>query len=224
PYDFDSAVTKGFTLYAKWNEEEEIGGDDGDDSEIGGDSWKNPYTDIKPGDWYYDAIQFVTEKGWFNGTGSTKFGPDYNTTRGMIVTILYRIEGEPETSGTTPFVDVDMKEYYGNPVSWAEANHVVEGISVTHYAPEQNVLREQLAAILYRYANLKGYDTSVADKTDLSKYADADKISPYAVNAMKYAIGSGLMNGKSATVLDPQAEATRAELAVMLQRFFEINK
>ena len=162
------------------------------------------FTDVPAGSWYEDAVNYVSEKGLMNGTSKNSFSPNATTTRGMIVTILARVEGV-NTNGTP---------WYAAGQKWAMDNGISDGMNMTG-----EVTREQLAAILYRYAKLKGYDTSKSNKLD--SFKDADKVSSWAVEAMQWANAEGLINGKSNSMLDPQGKATRAETAAILMRFME---
>ena len=153
-----------------------------------------------------------------NGTSATQFSPDGTTTRGMIVTILHRLEGEPAAAASS-FTDVAAGSYYEDAVNWAAANGIVNGVSETSFAPNTAITREQMAAILYRYAQFKGYDVSTSGS--LGGYADASDISAYAATAMQWANGEGLINGVTDTTLDPQGSATRAQVATILMRFCE---
>ena len=179
-----------------------------------------PFTDVAAGAWYVDAVQYVYEKGMMNGTSATSFSPDETTTRGMIVTMLHRLENEPSATASD-FTDVAAGAYYADAVAWAAANGVVNGISETAFAPETAITREQMAAILYRYAQLKGYDVSVGEDTNILSYTDAGQISEYAIPAMQWACGAGLIQGNTATTLNPKGNATRAEVATILMRFCE---
>ena len=171
-----------------------------DDKPITGAS----FTDVPSGSWYEDAVNYVSEKGLMNGTSKNGFSPNATTTRGMIVTILARVEGV-NTNGTP---------WYAAGQKWAMDNGISDGTNMTG-----EVTREQLAAILYRYAKLKGYDTSKSNKLD--SFKDADKVSSWAVEAMQWANAEGLINGKSNSMLDPRGKATRAETAAILMRFME---
>ncbi|MEE1012825.1 MAG: S-layer homology domain-containing protein [Clostridia bacterium] len=215
-YDFDSKVTKGFTLYAKWDKH--------DDEEPVTPEWENPFTDVKADDWYYEDVEYVTENGLFNGTTETTFAPDEIITRAMMVTVLYRAEGEPEITGKTTFEDVDDNAYYAKAVVWGQQNGIIKGYSETEFAPDQNITREQIAAIMHRYAQHKGYDVSVGENTNILSYSDFNSISEYAIASMQYAVGSGLMKGKASSTLNPLDNATRAEIAAVLHRFIEANK
>lgn len=145
-------------------------------------------------------------------------------TRGMLVAILYRAEGEPAVNKSIPFSDVDANAYYSNAVVWAQQNGIVNGVTENEFAPENNITREQIAAIMFRFAKYKGYDVSVGENTNILSYTDAESISEYAISAMQYAVGSGLMKGKTETSINPLDNATRAEIAAILQRFLEANK
>jgi len=181
------------------------------------------FTDVDLDAWYHLNIDYVLEKGLFKGTSETNFSPDMPLTRAMLVTVLYRAEGEPAVNRSIPFGDVDMGAYYGNAVSWAKQNGIVKGVSETEFAPDDNITREQIAAIMHRYAQYKGYDVSVGESTNILSYDDFDSISEYAIAAMQYACGSGLIKGKSESTLNPLDNATRAEIAAMLHRFAEVK-
>ena len=180
---------------------------------------KANFADVAADAWYADAVQYVYENGMMSGTSETTFSPDLTTTRGMIVTILYRLENEPTVTGTTAFTDVAADQYYANAVAWAAQNGIVSGIDATTFAPNNAITREQMAAILYRYAQFKGYDVSV--KADLSVYTDAAQVSTYATDAMAWANGAQLITGISQTTLTPAGNATRAQVATILMRFCE---
>ena len=168
-------------------------------------------------------MEYVSPNGMMNGTSSNRFSPNDSTNRAMIATILYRLEGEPDISRENlgyPFADVDADAYYGMPVYWARLNGLVNGVSSTQFAPNDAITREQLAAILYRYAEYKGYDTSTGGMS-LATYTDAGRISSYALTAMRWANSEGLITGKTSTTLDPKGTATRAEVATILMRFCE---
>lgn len=178
-----------------------------------------PFTDVKETDWFYDAVRYVYENGMMSGTGSSTFAPDSSTTRGMIVTILHRLEGTPSASGEQ-FSDVPAAQYYAKAVAWASANGIVSGYGNGCFGPNDPITREQLAAILYRYADYKGYGVSIGKKADLSGYADAASISDWAVSAFQWACGAGIIGGSDGK-LTPQGAATRAQTAAMLYRFCE---
>ena len=184
--------------------------------------WENPFTDVAEGAWYFDSVKYVHSEGMMVGTSATKFSPDATTTRSMIVTILYRLEGEPAVSGTSSFNDVAEGKYYANAVKWAAENEIVGGYGGGVFGPDDTITREQLAAILYRYAAFKGFD--MTKTADLSEFTDSGKISGYAEAPLSWANAEGLINGKGGGILDPLGNATRAEVAVMLMRYCELEK
>lgn len=177
------------------------------------------FADVAEGAWYYDSITYVYQSGMMVGTSGTTFSPDATTTRGMIVTILYRLEGEPDVSGKSTFDDVANGRWYADAVKWAAENEIVGGYGNGKFAPEDPISREQMAAILYRYAAFKGYD--MTKTADLSKFTDSSKISDWSKAALSWANAEGLINGKGGGILDPLGKATRAEVASILYRFCE---
>lgn len=181
---------------------------------------KTTFNDVSANDWFASAVDYVTGKGMMNGTAANTFSPKANTTRGMVVTVLYRLENQPSTSAAS-FTDVASGAYYANAVAWANANGIVSGYGSGKFGPNDKVTREQLAAILYRYAQYKKYDVSVGEDTNILSYNDAQSISSYAIPAIQWACGAGVVTGKSGSKLDPKGNATRAEVAAMLMRFCE---
>lgn len=181
------------------------------------------FTDVKSDDWFSSAIEFVHKKNLMRGVSDGEFAPNENLSRAMIVTILYRMENEPSAS-FNKFGDVNADEWYGAAVAWASENGIVNGVSENEFAPNDNLTREQMAAIIYRYIMFKGGDTSVGENADINSYADAENISDYAVEAIRYAVASGLMKGDSETTLNPSGTATRAETATIIMRLFGIMK
>ena len=180
-----------------------------------------PFVDVGTGDWFYGDVEYVYEEGLMNGTSGTRFDPNGVLTRAKVVTILYRMEVEPEAVRTfNTFSDVSRSDWYGEAVEWAAANGIVNGYSDGRFGPNDPITREQLAAILYRYASFKGFDVSKADTTSLAGYPDAAKVSGYAVPAVQWAVGKGLINGVSGK-LAPQSTATRAQVAAIIHRFLE---
>jgi len=214
-YDFSAKVTKGFTLYAKWTEIEKEPVADETDTRIA-------FVDVKENDWFYENVQYVVENKLMNGVAEDKFAPNETLTRAMLVTVLYRNEGEPAVNKSIPFADVDMSAWYTNAVVWAKQNGIVNGVTENEFAPDENITREQIAAIMFRYAQYKGMDAVTLEEN--LHFADANEISEYAVSAMNWAVGTGLMKGKSTTTINPKDNATRAEIAAILQRFIENNK
>ena len=176
-----------------------------------------PFTDVKESDWYYDSVYYVYAYGLMNGTAEATFSPENATTRGMLVTILYRMEGSPQGGGWSPFTDVDPELYYAQPIAWAAWNGIVNGITSTTFAPDRNVTREQMAAILYRYTAWKEWD--VSQQGNLFQFTDWQKVQTYARTPLAWAVASGLIQGKENQRLDPGGPATRAEVATILQRF-----
>ena len=177
------------------------------------------FTDVPSGAWYESAVSYVVQNGLMNGTGAATFSPDVTTTRGMLVTILYRLEGEPAVSSACPFSDVKVDSYYEDAVIWAAAHGVVNGYDNGCFGPEDNLTREQIAAILYRYAQYKEIDTSVTNADILRGYEDVGSISAYALSAMEWGCETGLINGTSSTILSPKGAATRAQVATLLMRY-----
>ncbi len=190
------------TVYAKWTEAPVSG---------------LPFGDVKTADWFYNDVKYVYEKGMMAGTAADVFAPNATTTRAMIVTILYRLEGSPAVTGTNAFADVPASQWYTDAVNWAAANQIVKGTSATTFAPNDSITREQMAAILYRYAQYKGYD--VTKKADLSGYSDNGQVSAYAKDALAWANAAKLINGVTNTTLAPQGNATRAQVSAILHRF-----
>lgn len=179
-----------------------------------------PFTDVSTRDWFYDDVKFVSEKGIMNGTSRNTFGPNLAITRGMIVTILYRMEGEPAVTRDCPFTDVKSGSYYEKGVSWASENDIVSGYGNGIFGPNDEITREQLAAILFRYAQYKKFDVNA--KTDLTEYADYNKVSTWASNALNWANANGLVNGAGRTSLNPKGYATRCQSAAILHRFYTL--
>ena len=177
-----------------------------------------PFTDVGRGDWFFDDVRYVYETGLMNGVSATRFAPYASTTRGMIVTILYRMEGQPAVSRDCPFTDVASGSYYERAITWAAANGIVTGHSGTIFAPDANITREQLAAILYRYAFYKGLDVSVGENTNILSYEDFASLSEYAIPAMQWACGAGILYGFGGSLL-PDAPANRLQAAAILHRF-----
>ena len=181
-----------------------------------------PFTDVKADDWFYEAVKYVYDNKLMDGTSSTTFAPFMTTNRAMVVTILWRLEGQPETDATLSFTDVESGVWYTEAVHWAAAEGIVKGYSDTVFAPNDTVTREQLATILYRYAEYKEYDVSA--RGDLTTFTDGAKTSSWAAEAMEWAVGSKLLSGKGGNVLDPTGTATRAEVAQIFTNFAQSLK
>ena len=176
-----------------------------------------PFTDVTEGDWFYDAVVYAYENGLMDGVGDNLFAPNSETTRAQLVTILYRLAGEPEPGGDSGFADVAAGTWYTDAVAWAAQNGIVNGVSDTEFAPGDDITREQLAVILYRYAAYQGYD--VSQRADLSGFGDASSIRPYAQEALSWAHAQGLVLGFEDGSLRPQGTASRAQIAAVLMRF-----
>ena len=179
-----------------------------------------PFTDVKESDWFYPYVEYVYTKGMMNGMGAGTFSPHVTTSRAMIVTILHRLEGSPVT-GTPVFTDVPLGQWYSEPISWAAENGIVDGYGGGRFGPNDTITREQMVSILYRYATYKGYDCSAW--ADLSGFTDLGQVSSYAAPAMHWAVGSGLINGNTATTIAPKGGATRAHAAAILTRICKKN-
>ena len=188
------------------------------------EEWENPFTDVKDTDWFFDTVKYVNQNGIINGMTEDTFAPGTELTRAMLVTILYRVEGSPEVEADSKFADVKASEWFGAPVIWASENGIVNGVSETEFAPNNAITREQIAAIMYRYAQAKGYDVAIGTVTNINGYEDVNTISSWAVDALKYTVGTGIMKGKTESTLNPQDKATRAEAATVVMRFIEGNK
>ena len=178
----------------------------------------NPFTDVRSTDWFYDAVNYVYSEGIMDGTSVYMFSPNNATSRGMLVTILWRLAGEPVVTGTS-FSDVSSSSYYYYAVLWASKYGIVDGLGNNMFGPDQAITREQFAVILYRYAQHCGYSTSA--NSTLVGYADSNKISSYALTAMRWACGAGLFEGDERANLNPQGQTTRAAAAKLLMTFQE---
>ena len=204
------SLTKNMTVYAGWRADENP------------DIVVNPFTDVSEKDWFYNDAMFVYKNGLMLGTSKTLFSPHGTVTRGMMATILWRMEGSLAPKGENSFTDVEAGMWYADAITWTTANGIFAGYSKDKFGPDDPVTREQLTAIFYRYADYKGYKLTVTENLD--KFEDADKITDYAKMVMQWAVGNGLIKGKSENLLDPQGTATRAEIAAMLHRFVEKAK
>ena len=186
----------------------------------GKDCLSAPFKDVDTGKWYHVSIDYVLTHSIMNGVSGTSFAPNSNLTRGMLVQILFNLEGNPQ-SASASFSDVKVDAWYAKAVGWAAANKVVTGYADGTFRPNAAVTREQAAAILYRYAQSKGIDVSVGEDTNILSYADALQASEYAIPALQWAVGAGVLNGKSGNLLAPTGTATRAEIAAIMQRWCE---
>ena len=204
------SLTKNMTVYAGWRADENP------------DIVVNPFTDVSEKDWFYNDAMFVYKNGLMLGTSKTLFSPHGMVTRGMMATILWRMEGSLAPKGENSFTDVEAGRWYADAITWTAENGIFAGYSKDKFGPDDPITREQLTAIFYRYADYKGYKLTVTGNLD--KFEDADKITDYAKTVMQWAVGNRLIKGKSETLLDPQGTATRAEIAAMLHRFVENTK
>ena len=204
------SLTKNMTVYAGWRADETP------------NTVANPFTDVFEKDWFYDDAMFVYKNGLMLGTSKTLLSPHGTVTRGMMATILWRMEGSLAPKGENSFTDVEAGRWYADAITWTAENGIFAGYSKDKFGPDDPITREQLTAIFYRYADYKGYKLTVTGNLD--KFEDADKITDYAKTVMQWAVGNGLIKGKSETLLDPQGTATRAEIAAMLHRFVEKAK
>ena len=186
---------------------------------VGYEEWQAAFTDVASTDWYYSSVKYVVNNGLFDGTSSTTFAPNDDMTRAMLVTVLYRLEGEPVVTSSSNFTDVKDGAWYTDAVIWANRNGIVSGYGSGIFGTNDYITREQMASILYNYAEYKGY--GLTKTTELTSYTDAASVSAWAVNAMKWAVGEGLIGGTSSTMLSPDGNATRAQVATILMRFVE---
>ncbi len=177
------------------------------------EEWANPFIDVMNGSWYYDAVRYCYENGIMRGTSHNTFSPNLATSRGMIVATLWRLEGSPHI-GQNPFLDVPEDVYYADAVAWAASHGIVDGYSDTLFGPEDPITREQLAAILYRYAAFNAYDTNA--RVSLDNFDDAFTASAYAEDALSWATAHKILNGTADGLLIPRGEATRAQVATIL--------
>lgn len=171
-----------------------------------------PFTDVKSGNWFYDAVQYAYAQGLMTGTSATTFAPNGTMNRAMIVTVLYRLEKSPAVTGASKFTDVPAGQWYSDAVAWAAANKIVNGYDETTFGPMNAVTREQMAAILFRYEQVKGLE-NVTLEENLNRFPDQNKISAYAIPALQWAVGQKIINGNADGTLDPTGTATRAQVA-----------
>lgn len=183
------------------------------------DAEEFPFVDVPLDSWYYDGVSYVYENGLMTGTSATTFAPDMTTTRSMVATILWRLEGSPVVDYAMTFTDVDSSTWYTEAVRWAASEGIITGYGNGNFGPNDSITREQMATMLYRYAQYKGYDVSVGENTNILSYTDFAELGEYAVAAMQWAVGAGIINGTSASTLSPRGNATRAEVAVILMRY-----
>lgn len=219
-----TAVTQDMTVYAQWRSDSGEGGsastpsDGPDDPAV----WENPFTDVQAGAWYEDAVRFTVENGLFYGTSDTTFSPNGTMSRGMLATVLYRLAKEPGAAAEGLFHDVADGRYYTEAVDWAAENRIVTGYGNGNYGPDDPITREQLAAILWRYAQKTGND-GIQNGTEILRFPDTGDVADWAKEAMTWTVDWEIIRGKGG-ILDPKGSATRAQVAVMLMRFCEKAK
>ncbi len=179
-----------------------------------------PFNDVNEDQWFHAAVEYAYSKGIMNGVGTNSFGPDITVNRGMIVTVIHRMEGEPDL-GDSDFSDVPAGAYYSKAIAWARATGIVNGLNDTAFGPEEKLTRQQLATILYRYAGYKGENTEM--RGDLSAFTDSSQISPYAEDAMSWAYVKELVSGIGNSLLAPEGDATRAQFAQIMMRYADMT-
>ncbi len=184
-----------------------------------GNTAETQFKDVTPSDWFSDSVKYAAEKGYFAGVSADTFEPNTNVTRGMLITVIGRMNGANPNSADMTYTDVDKGMYYAPYIAWGTENGIVSGYSDTEFAPDELVTREQVAAMLWRYAQYIGKDVSVGENTNILSYADAEEANEYAVPAIQWACGSGIMSGYTDNTLRPQNNATRAEAAALTERF-----
>lgn len=199
-------------------EDDVVDAEEKTDGTLSQEKWVNPFSDVKEDDWFYTSVEYAVNKSLFNGISETQFAPSVTLTRAMLVTVLYRAEGEPEVSEKALFTDVAEDAYYAKAVAWGQESGLVNGMTEKEFAPDNAITREQIGTIMFRYAVFKGM-VAVTLEENLG-FDDADEISPYAVSPLNWAVGRGLINGRTATTINPKDTATRAEAATILTRYF----
>ena len=190
-------------------------------TEITSDDDGLPFIDVPAGAWYEDAAAYVYEHGLMEGTSDTMFSPDMTTSRAMIATILWRLSGSPVVNYAMDYTDVDPAAWYGEAVRWATSEGVVSGYGNGLFGANDPITREQFAAMLWRYAQTQGYDVSIGEETNILSYTDALDVAEYAIPAMQWACGAGIISGTGDNMLSPRGSAIRAQAAAMLMRFCE---
>lgn len=210
-YNFSSAVTKSFTLYAKWTPKNDA------------EKWENPFVDVTEDDWFYENVKYAVKNGLFNGVSATEFAPGKPLTRAMLVTVLWRAEGKPYVNYAVPFTDVNDGAYYFEALRWAASEGIVKGVSEKEFAPDKNITREQIAAIMFRYAGYKK-NAPVGAWAIRLDYKDLADISDWAVEAVTFCKLRGIMTGDNTGKFNPKNSATRAETAAILERYLEKGK
>ena len=181
-----------------------------------------PFTDVSENAWYAEAVRYVYAHGLMEGTSATAFSPDATTSRSMIAAILWRMAGSPVVNYAMDYTDVAQGQWYSEAIRWAASEGIMGGYGNGLFGTNDPITREQFAVMLYRYAQEQGYDVSIGENTNILSYTDVADLSEYAISAMQWAVGAGIINGTGDdSTLIPQGQATRAQAAVMLQRFCE---
>ena len=184
--------------------------------------WQNPFNDVKEEDWFYESVKYANENDLFKGTTETNFNPRAPMMRGMMVTVLWRMEKEPVVNYLMTFEDVNQEEYYAEAIRWASSEKIVQGHSTTEFKPDEMISREEMVTMLYRYAIHKEMDMEVTEEADLTKFIDSNAISDYAMEAMKWSVSKGIINGISEISLAPVTLTARCEVAAVIMRFMNI--
>lgn len=221
-FDFSTSIDEDMTLTAKWRSISYGGGASNPTNTTKPETstWSNPFNDVNDRAWYYGVIQYAMKKGLFVGVSDKEFAPNAPMSRGMLPTVLCRLEGNPVADGKLPFKDVTNNAYYRNAILWALQNNIISGVADDLFDPDGDITREQIIVMLYRYAQYKAYDTTQGGM-QIREYHDYETISDYAMRAMTWAVNTGLLKGDDLNHLNPQDPATRAEVAAILQRFIE---
>ena len=183
--------------------------------------WKNPFVDVQKNDWYYESVKYANENNLFKGATETKFDPNAPMTRGMMVTVLWRMEKEPIVNYLMQYKDVNTAEYYAEAIRWATSEKIVTGYSNIEFKPDEMLSRQEMVTMLYRYAMYKEIDVALADEIDLAKFVDSIAIADYAMEAMKWSVGKGIINGMSEISLAPATLTARCEVAAVIMRFIK---
>lgn len=220
-YDFNTKVSKNIILYAKWTEDNSYNDDADNNNPSDSYNKSNPFKDVKDDDWFFNDVMYVNQKGLMTGTDRDLFSSNDYVTRAMLVAILYRQEKSPAVNNSVPFVDVPLGEYYSDAVIWAHQNGIVKGVTDTEFAPDDNITREQFAAIILRYARFKGIAPTGAWAIKLD-YLDVDQISDYGLDGIMYCTLNKIMQGKENNTFAPKDNTTRAETAAILNRFLNL--
>ena len=181
--------------------------------------WKNPFEDVKEEDWFYDAVKYANENNLFKGATENEFEPNSPMTRGMMITVLWRMEKEPVVNYLMMFEDVNQEEYYAEAIRWASSEKIVQGHSTTEFKPDEMLTREEMVTMLYRYDMYKEKDMVTEQDVDLTKFVDHNSISDYAMEAMKWSVGKGIIKGMSEISLAPVTLTARCEVATVIMRF-----